>query len=337
MRLLNIFKKVIKLLVALYLIQAISVLIAYGIIVNKPHKYDKNLTPGICFYDTVKDKLKREELEFFSEGHKISAYFYDNEEQNDNLIITVHGYADKSDYLILHQMFFLEKGFDVFSFDLSGFGMSKGNFDGFSQSLIDVDYALNFIENDIRFNHYNIYLFGFSAGGYGVSSSLALKHKNIKGVAAVSAYNDAKNLVLYKEIQHVGKIANLTKPIIYGIEKIKFHKYLDITSKKAIDSCSVPVFLAHGTKDRLITYKDLSLAHYYEGNNRAKLYKEDCDHSELLFSQRARLYKKECDKEIKKLSGKKRLDYVNSIDDNLYSEINLALFEEIVAFYKSCM
>lgn len=332
MKTLKIIGRIIKYLVALFLFQVVGVLIAYGICINRSHPYQRDLTPGLVNFLDIKDKYQREELKFMSEDHELSAYFYDSDKTDEYLVVTCHGFADKSDYLLPHQLYFYNEGFDVFSFDMSGCGESMGNFDGFSQSLIDCDFALRFLESNPRFKNYKKFLFGFSAGGYGVTSVLAL-HKDIKAVASVSGYNNAKTLVVAKGKQYTGPIVYLGKPVIDMLQYIKFKDYLDITAEDAINSCDVAVFLAHGTNDKLIIYNTLSTAHNFENSNRVKLYLEDAEHSPILFSKEAREYKIMCDKKIKKLHGKAKKDYIASIDDLKYSEINLPLMEEIKDFY----
>lgn len=325
-----------KFIVVLFFIQCVGIIFAYGYIMNTPHSFPKDTTLGIMDYDLVKDTYTREEIQYESEGHTLQGYFYDSTGSN-ILLVTVHGYADKSDYLLPVQMHYIDKGYDVFSFDLSGCGNSESKFDGFSQSLIDLDYTMTFLNTNPRFKDYKKLLFGFSAGGYAVCSILAKTQENIIGVASVSSYNDAKNLVFEKGLEYVGALAYFGKPVVEAMEWLRFRDYLNITAKSAIDGSTTPVFLAHGLSDTLITYDTLSTARFYENGSRVTKYTEDATHSGILFSEAARSYKEKVDSDIKKLKGKEKMDYISKVDDAKYTEINSVLFNQITAFYETCI
>ena len=140
-----------------------------------------------------------------------------------------------------------------------------------------------------------------------------------------------------KGLEYVGALAYFGKPVVESMEWLRFRDYLNITAKSAIDGSTTPVFLAHGLSDTLITYDTLSTARFYENGSRVTKYTEDATHSGILFSEAARSYKEKVDSDIKKLKGKEKMDYISKVDDAKYTEINSVLFNQITAFYETCI
>ncbi len=306
-------------LIVFVLLNMVGVLIAYNIIFFKPHDVDLNSHFNYDYQLYEKD-YKREEITYSIGDYNLKGYAYLKNETS-NLVITVHGIKDFADYLLEEDIFFLDNGYNVFSFDCSGCGKSEGYLNGFSQELIDLDKTLDFLNQDTRFKDYNKYLFGFSAGAYASASVLEFKH-DIKGVCAISGYNDAKNLVFEKGKGYVGPLAYIGIPFVALKDQIIFNDYLDVLASNAINNSNTKVFIAHGDKDSTIPYS-LSILKEFEDSNKVVKYSEDASHSGILYSKEAREYQKKMKDE-------------EEINRSLYNELNKPLFDAILDFYASC-
>lgn len=274
-------------------------------------------------YEMFKNDYKREEIEYSVGNYNLVGYSYLNND-TDYLIVTVHGFKDYADWLLQVDAYFLDNGYNVFSFDASGCGKSGGYLTGFSQTLMDLEKTLNFLNTDSRYKDYKKLLFGFSEGGYSVCSSLALNIENVYGVVAISAFNDAKNLVKNKGFEYVGPLVYLGCPLIYLKEAIVFNGYLDIYANEAINNSNTKVFLAHGTKDTTIPY-DLSVIKNFEDSNRVLKYMDEATHTNILYSKKARDYQKEV-----------KDNKIEDVNRDIYNELNDELFTQILDFYHTC-
>ena len=274
-------------------------------------------------YEMYENDYKREEIKYSVGDYNLTGYSYLLND-TDYLIVSVHGYRDFADYLLEEDILFLKNGYNVFTFDASGCGKSEGHMNGFSQTLIDLEKTLNFLNTDSKYKDYKKLLFGFSEGGYSAASVLKLNVENVYGVATVSAFNDARDLVKDKGFEYVGPLVYLGCPLIYLKEAIVFNGYLDIMASDAINESNIPVFLAHGTNDKTVTY-NLSILTHFEESNRVMKYKEEAGHGEFLYSKRARNYQKE----VKEKN-------IEDVDRSLYNELNNELFSNILDFFASC-
>ena len=145
-------------------------------------------------YSRVQGRLKRELLNFQSEKIKLQGYYYPSEGAK-GLVVVSHGmHAGADDYIPFIE-YFVKKGFAVFAYDCRGTYASEGDSTvGMCTPLVDLDFALKYINNDGRFSKMPLFLFGHSWGGYAAASVLSL-HKNIKACAVIAPFNDGYTLI----------------------------------------------------------------------------------------------------------------------------------------------
>ena len=114
------------------------------------------------------DGLQRTKYEFCSnEGQKLAGYLYRFGENQRGIVVMAHGfgggghnsYMDCANYFARH-------GYYVFSYDATGNDESEGEgVGGLPQGVIDLDYAITFVEESGNFPDLPIALFGHSWGG----------------------------------------------------------------------------------------------------------------------------------------------------------------------------
>lgn len=326
---------IIVIILAFFVLNLIGVPIAYDIALSSDKDINFETTPGIINYEEYKDQYKRSNITYQVQNHNMAGYAYMENDTN-YLVVSVHGFRDFADYLMAEDFYFVDNGYNVFSFDLSGCGKSEGSINGFSQSLIDLEGTLNFLNTDSRFKSYKKLLFGFSAGGYAATSILSLTEENIIGTVSVSGYYDAENLIAEKGYEYVNFLSFMGKPLVWVKEHSLFGDYLSIRANDAINNSKIPVFLAHGTRDTLITYKKLDTYSKVEESDRVFKYVKEASHSGILYSNRAIEYQRKVNNDLAKLSDMEKKDYYNTIDDSLYGEINDELFPKIIDFFEYC-
>ncbi len=316
--------------------------IAYDAFFPRYERPDYELTPGMYCYERFLGTLDRELITFKSKKNELQGYYYPSN-QNKGLIIFCPGmHAGADDYLPAFE-YLVEKGYSVFSFDYTGVYSSKGSDTvGMCQSLVDTDNAIKFIKEQERFKNTPLFVMGHSWGGYAASSVLAL-HKDIRAMAGIAPMNNGFTLILEKGEQYAGKMGTIPKPIFSTYQKILFGDYSNHNGVRGINESNVPVVIAQGVEDKVITYDGQSITAkkseitnpnvtYYIGKGLLG------DHCNIWHSINSSVYQLEVEGELKlreiekgkELTREEKVEFYKTIDHRLYSEVNAELFDLII-------
>ena len=301
-------------------------------------------------YSRVAHKLERTTLRFPSGPWKLQGYFYPCPGAK-KMVVVCHGmHAGSDDYLPFIE-YFVRSGFAVFSYDCQGTYASEGDSTvGMCTPLVNLDHALDFVKSDRQLSKYKLYLFGHSWGGYAATSVLAL-HKNICGCAAVAPFNSGYTLLVEKGEEYAGPlrdslVGGFPKDFLETYQEMLFKDYTKLSGVKGINSTDIPVYIAHGNRDFVISFHYQSvISHRNEIRQDNVTYYIGTDahagHNTILHSERAVAYQKQVDKSLKQM--KKELDrdltqeeqeaFCNNIDHTLYSEVNEELMQAIVDMF----
>ena len=306
--------------------------IVYDKFFSRHDRPNYDITPGLININRC--KLKREELTFLSNGYKLMGYYYPN--NSNKLIIVCHGLKSGADDYLPFIKYFVDNGFECFSFNYKGTYESEGNKTvGMSESLVDLDNAIRYIKSNPKFNNKDLYLFGHSWGGFAVCSFLNI-HTDIKAVASISGFNDASTIIVDKGIFYGGELASLPKKYIDRYQEELFSDYLKYTATSGINNTNSKILIAHGSFDMIIDFNSQSIishhnefinknVSYYIGNSYNK------GHESILYSIDAIEYQKKVKKEMKKFDKEsiELKEYIASIDHYKYSMVNEDLFKRI--------
>ncbi len=319
----------------------------YNSFFGRYEKLDYKVNPGLYDYEKVKDKLNREEISFYSDNVRLQGYYYFVEGAK-GLVVISHGlHAGGDDYLPI-TMFFVKNGYDVFSFDYKGTYNSDGKSTvGMSESLVDLNNALNFIKSDNKFYGLKIFLVGHSWGGFATAAVLSLQ-KGISAATCIAGFNSGYTLIREKGFQYGGELAanGIPKMFLDTYQKILFKDYAKYDAVTGINAQSIPVLLAHGKKDFVIDFNLQSIVcHANEIRNPQVQYyigeEEQSGHDSIWHSKNSVAYKKSVDKKIKEIkkngTEEDLIKYCSTIDDELYSEINYELFNKILIMFNNVL
>lgn len=317
----------------------------YHKIFSHTNRPDYKIFPGLYDYTKVKDILPRTELQFKSKKETLNAYYYECPNPL-GLVVLVHGFKSGSDEYLPITLYLVKNGFNVFTFDCTGVYESGGKYtQGFTQELVDLDYALNFIEKRRDMSRYPLFLLGHSCGGFAVNAVLNL-HKKVKACASISAVNDCYHLLLDMGQHYGGEMASggLPESFLNEYQRMLFGSYCDLTSLMGVNNVKIPMLIAHGINDETIPFDSLSLiCHRDEITNPNVRYYFGTDlqggHDTIWHSEEAILYKKEVEKKLKELKKDydAKVEYVKTVDHYKYSEINYTLFDQIIALFKDSL
>lgn len=253
------FKKTLIIVLCVVLFVAVIVPAAGSIILYEQY-FSERYTTNEAFRFSLSDfpGLQSQKYEFASNsGQKLVGYKYYCEDQEPKAVVVIaHGlgggghntYMDCANY-------FASNGFVVFAFDCTGNDESEGEgARGVPQGVIDLDYAISFVESCEEFENLPIVLFGHSWGAYSVCSVLTY-HPEVKAVAALSGFNHSSDLVKAQGNEMVGGVVNILMPYINIWERIKFDKYASNTAMDGFEASDATVLIGHSADDTTVPKK----------------------------------------------------------------------------------
>ncbi len=225
--------------------------------------------------------LKCTEYSFPSDkGQMLAGYLYSNGENQHGIVIISHGfgggghnsYMDVADY-------FAKNGYYVFAYDATAMDKSEGeSLGGVPQGVIDLDYAISFVESNDDIPDFPIVLFGHSWGGYCVSAVLNY-HPEVRAVIECSGFNSSPDMFESGGKSQAGSVIYTMTPFIRIHEFIKYGKYAANTAMDGFDSSDANVMIVHSADDKVIGI-EYGLDKYYEK------YKDDSRFSFIRFEDR---------------------------------------------------
>ena len=327
---------------------------AYDSFFKRYNKRTINTRFGEFDYSRVKDRLPRTTFFFPSGNLMLQGYFYPCHNAK-GIVVVCHGmHAGADDYLPFIEYFVLNQ-YAVFTYDCQGTYASEGNSTvGMCTPLVNLDHALNYIENNKQLSKYPLFLFGHSWGGYAATAVLSL-HKNIHACAAIAPFNSGYTLFVEKGEQYTSLFSDMIKTdfpkeFLNAYQTLLFKNYTKYNAVDGINSTNIPVYIAHGKRDFVISYNYQSvISHKAEIRKNNLTYYVGTDaqagHNTILHSNRAVAYQEQVEKDLKRL--KKELDreltqdemteFCNKVDHTLYSEVNPEMMQEILNMFNSAI
>lgn len=244
------------------------------------------------YYDHYEADYPRVEVSFKSGDNTLRGFIY-GAENDKALLVFAHGIGDVHESYMNELLWFVDKGWRVFTYDATGSGYSEGDGTrGLPQSALDLNEALNFAESDERLADLPIYLMGHSWGGYAVTAVLNFDH-DIKGVASVAGYAEPVQMIYEFSKGVVGNIRPLLYPSIWLYNKLRFGKYSDLSAVDGINKSGVPVLIFHGTGDKTIGYNESAIINHRSeitNPNAEYVTLEGVTHSGMFYTEEARAY-----------------------------------------------
>ena len=327
---------------------------AYDSFFKRYEKRDINTIFGEFDYSRVDKKLRRTTFFFPSGRWKLQGYFYPCSGAK-GMVVVCHGmHAGADDYIPFIE-FFVQNGFAVFTYDCQGTYASEGDSTvGMCTPLVNLDHALTFIENDKQLSQYPLFLFGHSWGGYAATSVLSI-HKNIRGCAAVAPFNSGYTLFVEKGEQYTSPFGDMLRfdfpeTFLNAYQTLLFKDYTKLNAVKGINSTDIPVYIAHGNRDLVISFNHQSvISHRNEIRRNNVTYYVGTDaqagHNTILHSLRAVAYQQKVKEDLKRLkkeydrelTREEQAEFCNRVDHTLYSEVNGEMMQEILHMFNKAL
>ncbi|MBO4508528.1 MAG: alpha/beta fold hydrolase [Spirochaetaceae bacterium] len=222
--------------------------------------YDENFNQrfssdeSLMFNISDFDGLQRTQYKFASnKGQMLTGYMYSFGSGQRGIVVLAHGfgggghnsYMDCANYFARH-------GYYAFAYDATGNDESEGEgVGGLPQGVVDLDYAISFIEGSKDFGNLPIVLFGHSWGGYSVSSVLTY-HPEVKAVIECSGFNKSSDMFESEGKNQAGNFIYVMLPFVKLHEFIKYGKYATNTAMDGFAASNVPVMIVHSEDDTIV-------------------------------------------------------------------------------------
>lgn len=196
-----------------------------------------------------------EDVYFFSGENQLSGHL-SKATDSKGTIVVVHGINGSSqDDTSALQDYFLNRGYDIFAFDLTACGDSEGGgVKGLYQSAIDVKSAIEYLFTRGEMDLSNLAFVGYSWGAYAVSASLELELKAMpKAVCAISGFADPKTTMMASARKYVGLLADATKPQFEWAMSTRCGEYASLSALSGIKNHpNVDWTVVHGDQDETV-------------------------------------------------------------------------------------
>ncbi len=284
---------------------------------------------------------------FESGKNTLRGYVY-GEENDKGLVVMSHGLGSSAKDYLPEAMYFVNKGWRVFAFDNTGTSTEGDDGIGLPQSVLDLDAALTYIENEPGLKDLPVMLFGHSWGGYANTAVLKYDH-NVAAVVSVSGFNSPMGMLNEEMKRMMGPLAYAVYPYGWAYRAMLFGSAVNLTAVDGINSSDAAVMIIHGTEDESVSYDGASIISQRDKITNPNVVYKTCSeenrngHSSLLRSEAAAEYSARADLEYQKLADlydgyvpdEVKSVFQACLDSNLTNEPDPVLFNEINAFFEA--
>lgn len=285
----------------------------------------------------------REEVSFLSGSNTLKGYFYDGGDKN-ALIVSSHGMGSLADgQESAFENYFVNKGYDLLSFDLTASGKSEGDSaGGLDQSALDFKAALDYVHSESRFADRSIFLVGYSWSAYGALASLNFD-QSPKAVVSLSGFASPDLEMIDKSAKYVGFFAYASKCFMDdGLRLLRGSNGFLSAIDGANKAPDCKLYLLQGNEDQTVTKYSAFTSYLDKVTNQDRITSsiKEATHSDVFFSSEAHSYIKETItpklNEFTKLYGSwKKIpsnvkeEFIASIDKEKTSQLDEAFFAKI--------
>ena len=233
--------------------------------------FGKRVTPlkKTLTYDKYKDVMDRREMSFMSGKNKLAGYLYtakaDDEKERKRgkaLVIVGHGIGCNMDGYLNRTAWFVARGYDVFTFDMTGTCLSGGKgLRSLMQSKVDLHNAIEFVKQRKEFEGMPLLVYGHSWTGYAAVNMLNYGHGELTAVASLSGFNDTWDITRHHAARYVGALVSMLKPWSKLLERIMYGKDAKGDGVSGVNAYGGPVLIAHSVDDPTVPIESSVYVH----------------------------------------------------------------------------
>lgn len=195
--------------------------------------------------------LNAEPYSFKSNEATLNGYFYHYDKYNkDVIVIFCHGIGGGHSSYLKEINELAKMGYNVLAYDNTGCVNSEGDsILGLSNSLKDLDYAIQSLRNNEEYQNKKIYVIGHSWGGFAASN--IPNYQNVDKIIAISPF-----ISLSSEYHHLfkGPLGLIVSRLI-KYEKESVGKWANSTAIEALNKENIKGLIIHSKDDKTVPYK----------------------------------------------------------------------------------
>lgn len=301
-------------------------------------------------YGDVAGDYRRTDVTFPSEENLLQGHLYGATKNPRGLVVISHGLGGGADDYLSETCYFVDQGYRVLAYDNTGSYDSEGDgVRGLSQSVIDLDAALTWVEQQSEFERLPLLLYGHSWGGYAVTAILNYHHQ-IAGVVSVAGYNTPMEMITDWCKDEMGLLTYVEYPYIWLYQKYIFGGASNLSAVAGINKAAdTPVMLIHGSEDTVVPTDSAAIAaHKEEITNpyaTVKIYSEagQNGHNNLFVSPESLQYISTLNEQFDALEAEYQgnippeveKDWYAGVDKNKTSILDKNFMQEVCAFFKA--
>lgn len=316
---------------------------------NFDQRYDDKHT---LKYFTVDDfeNLKNEPIEFTSsENVLLRGYLYSSTliDNYKGLMIISHGLGAGHLQYTTEINYFAQDGYLVFAFDDTGCNLSEGEvIKGVTQGLIDLDYALRYIDSNERLKDMPKFIFGHSMGAYAACNITSLNKTDIKGIVALAPFKDEPSM-LYEQFR---AMTNMKYKFLYKLlvrkYKERFGDVVNINTFDSLKNSDIPHLIIAGDQDPIVDYYS-NFSMFKDAFENKENYQfisvEERFHRPNLTKEAAK-YDDDTNKELQQMHAEfkgntpqERIDeFYQKLDYDLLVQMDMDIMHQISSFLENC-
>ncbi|MEG3028995.1 MAG: alpha/beta fold hydrolase [Oscillospiraceae bacterium] len=297
------------------------------------------------YYDYIKEKRPgfiREGVKFSSNrGQQLQGYFYRYAaEDYKGLVVMAHGMGGGQDSYIAEAQYLATNGYLVFCYDNTGTNESEGKaLIGLSQSTIDLDYAISFVESITELGRFPLVLYGHSWGGFAVTSVGNFDHR-VKGIVSVAGFEKNSNVLKQQGRKLLGDFVGVFMPYVNLYERILFGANARYTGTNGLENSTAKVLIIQSEDDQIVDYNENFMAYknaFADNDRFTFLSIPDHGHNAVL-SPRANFSIQQLRKQMEALGEDTQSDEYRKLKSEEFSlilDLDREIMDSIVGFYDS--
>ncbi len=292
------------------------------------------------------DNLNARPISFNSDkGQKLNGFLYSGAkiDQPKGLIVFSHGMGAGHLAYTTEINYFAQKGYLVLAYDNTGTCTSEGKkLKGFTQGIIDLKYAIDFVSTRDDLKELPLLLMGHSWGAYSVCNASALKPAlPIRGIVAFSPFNSMNKLLRDAAKQKTKVNLSILSPFFDIINLVRFGKVGVLRSCDTINSNSIPTLIMHGGNDLTVTLKNSPVGrkNRIADNENARTVLYESKYHNVYLAKEAEQYLNDIFARIGSLpeNSPEAYEIYQSIDYTLISKEDLTVMDTAVDFFEECI
>ena len=201
------------------------------------------------------DGLRMEECQFSSNrGQILAGAKYSRPGQSPKgLLVMAHGFGGGGHTGYLEYIdWFTANGYLVFAYDATGNDKSEGKvIGGLPQGVIDLDYALDYVQSLPEYEGLPIMLFGHSWGAYSVGNVLNV-HPEVSAVVMEAGFNASIDMIEQEGRVIAGDYIDFLLPYVRFYEWLKYGKYAGFSAIEGFENTDAAIMILHGGMDKVV-------------------------------------------------------------------------------------